>query len=207
LLSKSICPKSVQEKLPLQDFFATFALIFASHEFRVKKANEGQAPMMRNFLKQSGLVLQRLIVFFYPPFRKVVNKQVFLYAVTGGMNVLFDWTLYFSTYNFILQKQNLNLGLTTLSPHVAALTITFPISFSSGFLLQKYVTFSGSPLRGKTQVSRYMVVVALNFLVNFVGIKILVDALHLFPTPSKMIITGFTVILSYLFQKKFTFKA
>jgi putative flippase GtrA len=161
---------------------------------------------MRSLLKQYGDFLRRIIVFFHPLFRKVVTEQVFLYGVTGVMNILFDWTIYFFTYNFLLQKENFDLGFFTLSPHVAALTFTFPISFSTGFLLQKYVTFSASPLHGKTQIIRYLLVVAINFLINFAGLKLLVDALHLYPTPSKMIITGFTVIVSYLFQKKFTFK-
>ncbi|MFT4073294.1 MAG: GtrA family protein [Dysgonamonadaceae bacterium] len=162
---------------------------------------------MRNTLTQYGIVLQRLISFFYPPFRRVVTLQIFLYGVTGILNILFDWLLYFSTYNFLLAKQNLDLGFFTMSPYIAALTITFPISFSTGFLLQKYVTFSESTLRGATQIIRYMFVVAMNFGINFVGIKVMVNHLHFFPTPSKMLVTVITVLISYLFQKKFTFKA
>ncbi len=161
---------------------------------------------MRNLLKRNGRIIRKIILFFYPFFRKIVPEQVFIYGVTGVLNILFDWIIYFFTYNFLLQKGNLDLGFFTLSPHVAALFITFPISFTSGFLLQKYVTFTASSLQGKTQIVRYMLVVGLNFLINVVGLKLLVDVFHFYPTPSKMIITAFTVIVSYLFQKKFTFK-
>lgn len=161
---------------------------------------------MRSLLKSYGYLIQRTVLFFYPPFHKFVNRQIFLYGVTGVVNILFDWALYFSTYNFILRKENLHVGIFTLSPHIAALIMTFPISFSSGFLLQKYVTFSASPLHGKTQIVRYLLVVALNFFINFVGIKLLVDCVHLFPTPSKMIVTVVTVFVSYLLQKRYTFR-
>lgn len=161
---------------------------------------------MRNLLKRYGGFARQIIVFFYPLFRKVVSEQVFVYGVTGVMNILFDWSIYFFTYNFLLRKENFDFGLFTMSPHMAALTFTFPVSFTSGFLLQKYVTFTASSLHGKTQIVRYLLVVWMNFMLNFLGLKLFVDVLHFFPTPSKMIITGFTVIVSYLFQKKFTFK-
>jgi len=100
----------------------------------------------------------------------------------------------------------LYLGFVTLSSHIAALVFTFPISFMTGFLLQKYVTFTASDLRGKTQLVRYGVVVALNLGINYIGLKLLVDGFGWFPTPSKMIITLFATLVSYISQKKFTFK-
>jgi putative flippase GtrA len=83
--------------------------------------------------------------------------------------------------------------------------VTFPITVLTGFLLQKYVTFSNSYLRGGVQLFRYFLVVIANLMINYAGLKLLVDGLHFYPTPWKMIITVFTVIFSYLSQKKFTF--
>lgn len=100
----------------------------------------------------------------------------------------------------------LHLGFVTLSSHIAALALSFPISFITGFLLQKYVTFTSSALRGKTQIVRYGLVVIFNLSLNYFGLKLLVDIAGLFPTPSKMGITILAVIISYLSQKKFTFK-
>jgi putative flippase GtrA len=100
----------------------------------------------------------------------------------------------------------LHLGIITISSHIAALFLTFPITLFTGFLLQKYVTFTGSELRGKVQLFRYSLVVLANLLINYLGLKILVDLLGIYPTPSKMVITLITTMFSYFSQKKFTFK-
>lgn len=147
-----------------------------------------------------------MVDFFYPPFRKYVTLQFFRYGVTGAANMAFDWVLYFITFHFILEKQMLHLGFVTLSSHIAAMVLVFPITFISGFLLQKYVTFTSSELRGRVQIVRYLSVVIANLLLNYIGLKLLVDFLHVFPTPSKMIVTIFTTMFSYFSQKKFTFK-
>ncbi|MDR0574804.1 MAG: GtrA family protein [Tannerella sp.] len=132
--------------------------------------------------------------------------QLYRYGVCGAANIVFDWFLYFSVYNYVFKDKLFNLGFVALSPHIATLIITFPFATGSGFLLQKYVTFTASNLRGKVQLVRYLLVVSANLLINYVGLKILVDGLEFYPTPSKMIITVITVICSYIGQKKFTFK-
>ncbi len=161
--------------------------------------------MRKLFIKISDKI-SGLIDFFYPPFSPYISCQVFRYAACGGATVLLDWILYFLVYNFVLDKQMLHLKFVTLSPHIASLIIIFPITVLTGFLLQKYVTFTASLLRGHVQLFRYFLVVIANLLINYIGLKLLVDGLHFYPTPSKMIITVFTVIFSYLSQKKFTFK-
>ena len=82
--------------------------------------------------------------------------------------MVFDWVLYFVVYNFVLRHQMLHLGFVTMSSHIAALVITFPVSFMTGFLLQKYVTFSASYLRGHVQLRRYLLVVMINRSRNYV---------------------------------------
>lgn len=154
-----------------------------------------------------GRLITKVIDFFYPPFRKYVPLQFFRYGVSGAANMVFDWVLYFVIYHYVLNQEMLHLGFVTLSSPIAALALTFPISFVTGFLLQKYVTFSASEIRGRVQLVRYFVVVLINLLLNYVGLKILIDYLSVFPTPSKMIVTIFTTIFSYSSQKRFTFKS
>lgn len=161
---------------------------------------------MRKLFVIIGKYISDLIDLFYPPFRKYLSLQFFRYSVSGASNMVFDWVLYFITYNFIIQKQLVNLGFVTLSPHIASLFVTFPITLFTGFLLQKYVTFTASQLRGSKQLFRYSLVVGLNLLINYFGLKIFVDFLNFYPTPSKMLITIITVIISYFSQKHFTFK-
>jgi putative flippase GtrA len=98
------------------------------------------------------------------------------------------------------------LGFVTISPHIAALFVTFPITLFTGFLLQKYVTFTASDLRGREQLIRYIAVVGVNLLINYFGLKLLVELLHFYATPSKMVVTVICTIFSYFSQKTFTFK-
>lgn len=162
---------------------------------------------MRKLFESIGRLITVIIDFFYPPFRKYVTLQFFRYGVTGVANMIFDWVLFYITYHFILQKEILELGFTAMSSYIAAMVIVFPISFTSGFLLQKYVTFTSSEIKGKVQIIRYLTVVIANLLLNYLGLKIMVEFLHFFATPSKMIITIFTTMFSYFSQKKYTFKA
>lgn len=162
--------------------------------------------IMRKFLILSGNGIRNVVDYFYPPFKKYASPELFRYGITGAANLVFDWTLYFCIFHFVLEKQMLHLGFVTLSSHIAALALTFPISFMTGFLLQKYVTFTGSVRRGKTQLMRYGMVVVVNLGLNYFGLKLLVDMFGWFPTPSKMMITLFATLVSYISQKKFTFR-
>ena len=161
---------------------------------------------MRKLLGKIGDNIRALVDFFYPPFERFMTLKMFRYAACGSANVVFSWVLYFLTFHFVLQKQMLHLGFVTLSSHIAALAIVFPITTFTGFLLQKYVTFTASELRGKVQMMRYFLVVCGNLLLHYAGLKLFVDVFHFFPTPSKMLITIITMVLSYIFQNQFTFR-
>lgn len=150
--------------------------------------------------------LTNIIDFFYPPFKRWMPVDLFRYIACGGANVLFDWVLYFCFYNFVFNKTNVDLGFIVFKPHIAALLFTFPITLLSGFYLSRNITFSGSDLHGRIQLFRYLVIVAVNLLINYICLKTLVDVLHVFPTPSKMITTVFTTIFSYFAQKHYSFK-
>ena len=142
------------------------------------------------------------------------SKQVVRYAVCGGGNMVFDWILYFLIYNFVIGHENVNLGFQiydfkftqVITPHIATLCIVFPITLLTGFALQKYVTFTRSRLNSWRQLMRYILIVVVNLTVNYLGLKLCVESFGWYPTPSKMLITIVTVIISYLGQKYYTFR-
>jgi putative flippase GtrA len=152
-----------------------------------------------------------------------MSEQLFRYAACGGGNLVLDWVLYFLIYNFVIGHDLVYFQLSTfhtfrsfsggdenfqlcLTPHIATLCIVFPITLLTGFWLQKYVTFTASQLNGWRQLSRYILIVALNLAINYFGLKLCVETFGWYPTPSKMVITLFTVIISYLGQKYYTFR-
>jgi len=148
----------------------------------------------------------RVIDFFYPPFRRIMPLQTFRYAACGGGNTLLDILLYFVAYNFVLQKQVVYTPIGAISPYIAAFLMSFIISFPIGYLLNRYVVFPGSSLKGRVQLFRYFLLVVICIVLNYVFIKLFVEQFGIFPTVAKMLTTIIVVSFSYLTQKNFTFK-
>ena len=133
--------------------------------------------------------------------------QTFRYAVCGCSNMVLDILLYYISYNFILHKQILDLSFYAFKPHIAALFMAFCVSFPTGFLLSKYVVFKDSFLRGRIQLFRYMLVVAINLLLNYSFLKVLVEYMQFYPTIARIFSTFFIVTFSYVSQKHFSFRS
>ena len=114
--------------------------------------------------------------------------------------------MYFVFYNFILGKKIVDLGFIAISPHIAAFLFVFPITFATGFLLAKYITFTASSIRGRVQLSRYALTVTGSIILNYIMLKILVEYFMIWPTVAKTITTIVVVLYSYLAQRYFTFK-
>jgi putative flippase GtrA len=151
-------------------------------------------------------IINGVIDFFYPPFKRYIPIETFRYAATGGGNLVLDIVLYFVFFHYVLLEQNLVLGSVVISPHIAAFLLVFPITFTTGFLLAKYITFTQSQLRGKKQLVRYGLTVLGAIVLNYLLLKLFVDKLDFYPTPSKILTTGISIIYSYVAQKFFTFK-
>jgi len=143
---------------------------------------------------------------FYPPFRKWMPEQTFRYAVCGGANTVLGLAVYFVSYQYILDKENLDLGFFAFKPHIAALFISFCINFVVGFILMKFVVFVSSNLRGRIQLVRYFLSFGFNLILNYLLLKLFVDLLHMNALVSQFITTCIVVLVSYFSQKHFTFK-
>ena len=150
--------------------------------------------------------IKQFIDYFYPPFKTLMPVRTFRYAVCGGGNMLIDIIIYYISYNFILHKQNLDLGFITFKPHIAALWMAFVVTFPLGFLLSKYIVFDKSQLRGRVQLFRYLLIVAVNLVLNYAFLKTLVEYLNFYPTIARIFTTCIIVTFSFLSQKHFTFK-
>ena len=154
---------------------------------------------MRNFLF-------KIIDSGYFIFKKFIPLKTYRYAICGGSNLVLDTVLYFICFHFIFYKQNLDLQIVILSPHIASLFFVFPITFLIGFLLNRFIVFPESKLPMKTQFLRYFTVGMTALLISYGSMKLLVDVLHIYPSPSRLITIVISVLFSYLMQSKFSFK-
>ena len=146
------------------------------------------------------------IDYFYPPFRKVMPLQTFRYIACGGSNTFLDILIFFVSYNFILHKQVVHLGRVAISPHIMSFLMAFAVSFPTGFFLNRNVVFTGSTLSRRVQLSRYLLLVSICLVLNYVFLKLFVEQFHIYPTIAKILTTLILVSFSYVTQQKFTFK-
>lgn len=160
---------------------------------------------MRSILTIGRKTIIAVADWFYKPFSRFIPQVTFRYGFTGGLNTALDILLYFIFYNFVFDKQNLDLSIITLSPHIAAFVFVFPITFVTGFMLAKYVTFTQSTLRGRKQLFRYGLTVIGSILLHYVLLKFFVEYCGFWPTFSKIITTSISIVYSYFMQKHFSF--
>lgn len=161
---------------------------------------------MRKHLHSVREFILPVIDFFYPPFRTVLPLQTFRYAVSGAANTFLGLLVYYLTYKFILEGRDFHFGFYAFKSHVAALVVSFIVTFVVGFFLMKYVVFDDSRIRGRVQLFRYLLVCVFNLTLNYILLKIAVESWHIYPVFAQIGTTVIVVLFSYLAQRHFSFK-
>ena len=116
-----------------------------------------------------------------------------------------DAVWYFVIYHFIVCKQFVDLGFVVISPQIMSLIIVFPITFLTGFWLNRNVAFRVAHSQRERQLVRYLLSVVGSILLNYVCMKLLVEWCGVWPTPAKVLTTTFCAVYSYLMGRYFTF--
>lgn len=151
--------------------------------------------------------IRRIIDSFYiGPVRRVLSLELFRYGACGGGNMLLDALYYFLIYHYVVCERFIDLGVVVISPHISSLAIVFPITFVNGFWLNRNVAFRESNLRTRTQLTRYLLSVGGAILLNYLCMKLFVEAFHFWATPSKLLTTCISSVYSFLAAKYFTFQ-
>ena len=138
-------------------------------------------------------------------FRRVVSRDIFGYALCGGANMVLDAVWYFVIYHYIVAQRFIDIGVVVVSPHIASLIVVFPITFLTGFWLNRNVAFRVADLACSRQFIRYAISVIGSLALNYVCMKLFVEHLNIWPTPSKVITTAVSVCYSFLMGKFYTF--
>lgn len=133
-------------------------------------------------------------------------EQTFRYAVCGGANTLLGLLIYYIGFHYIFDKENFDTGIVVIKPHNASLFLAGCFSFSLGFILNKFLVFFDSYLRGRVQLFRYFLSFIVNLFINYFVLNILVIYLHIEAFLSQVIATVIVIIVSYVTQKYFTFR-
>ena len=155
---------------------------------------------------QLAQAIGRLIDLFYVrPFSSILSKQMFRYAACGGGNMLLDLVWYYIIYHYVVGERYIDLGVVVVSPHVASLIVVFPITFFTGFWLNRNVAFCATQVGSGKQLFKYALSVVGSIVLNYVCIKLFVEVYHIWPTPAKALTTAVCVVYSYLAGRYFAF--
>lgn len=138
--------------------------------------------------------------------QRYVSPTMFRYAVCGGVNMVLDVVWYYLIYHYIIALRYIDLGVVVISPHVASLVVVFPITFFTGFWLNRNVAFRSVEVGQGLQLFKYALTVVGSLLLNYVCIKLFVEVVGVWPTPAKALTTAVCVAYSYLSGRYFTFK-
>jgi putative flippase GtrA len=162
---------------------------------------------MRRHIHSARDFILPIIDFFYPPFKKLMNLQTFRYAAAGGGNVLLGFLTYYISYVYIFKARDFDFGFYAFKPHIAALIVSFIVTFPVGFFMSKYVVFSDSNIKGRIQLFRYFMICMFNLALNYILLKIFVERFHLQPVLAQICTTCMVIVFSYIAQRNFSFKA
>lgn len=162
---------------------------------------------MRKHIHSARDLVLPIIDFFYPPFKKLMNLQTFRYAASGGGNTLLGLIIYYISYKYVFAEKIFDFGFYAFEGHIAALIVTFCITFPVGFFMSKYVVFSDSKMKGRIQLFRYFMVCLFNLTLNYLLLKVFVERFHIYPVLAQVMTISIVVIFSYIAQRNFSFKA
>ena len=151
--------------------------------------------------------ITKAIDFVYiKPLRAFVPQQVFRYLACGALTTFLDTVWYYLIYHYIVCERFIDLGIVVVSPHIAALCIVFPITFITGFWLNRNIAFRTTDLSSLPQLAKYALTVVGAILLNYVCMKLFVEVCGIWATPSKILTTAVCAIYSFLAGRYFTFK-
>lgn len=153
----------------------------------------------------SRILISLIDSLYIKPLERVISRQTFGYFLCGAANMALDTLWYFLIYHYVVFERNVDLGVLVISPHIAALIIVFPITFFTGFLLNRYVAFRATQQRTTKQLFRYALSVVGSILLNYLLMKLFVDVCHVWPTVAKMMTTVIVAVYSFLAAKYYSF--
>lgn len=132
--------------------------------------------------------------------------QTFRYAACGGANALLGFITYVVGYRYLFAGEIFDFRFFAFKPHIAALFLSSFITFVVGFILNRYLVFTSSYLRGRIQLFRYFLSFSFNLVVNYLLLKLLVEVFRWDAILSQTLTIVVIIFISYLTQKHFTFR-
>jgi putative flippase GtrA len=150
-------------------------------------------------------IILSTIDFFHPPVKKYISLHNFRYFATGGSMIALGFIVYYLSYYHLFTTEEVRLWFLPLKRETAAYVVDVAVVIPTSFLLNKYVIFTHSEVKGYIQFFRFINLQWINIVTTLVLLKFFVEILHVYPTISRFVITIGMAVFSYLYQHYFTF--
>jgi putative flippase GtrA len=139
---------------------------------------------------------------------RVIPTQTFRYLACGGSNTVLNIVVESLAFNHVFKGHPIHLyGSNVIAPEVSAWIVAFAISFPAGFILSRHIVFPESNLHGRIQLFRYALTTASFILLTYLLIKAFTFCIPMVnQTVRYTAICIITAVLSYISQRRFTFK-
>lgn len=145
------------------------------------------------------------IDFFHPPFKRYVSLHNFRYLATGGTTFVLGLAAYYLSFYYLFKTEEVDILFFTIKRGIAAYAVDFAIAIPFSFLVNRYIVFTHSEVRGRVQLFRFLNLQFINILLNIFLYKFFADVLLVYPTIARFVVGFLIAGFSYLYQHYFTF--
>lgn len=150
--------------------------------------------------------LDKIVIFFYAPFSRIIPLKTFRYGMCGGSNAVLNLLLFYLSYNYLFDRPVVNFSGLLITPYIAAYLVALCVTFPVGFLLNKYFVFQEAGGRTGRQLSLYAFLTVSNIILEYVLLHFLIGRMRLPATLVQAAIIVCLAGISYLFQSYITFR-
>ena len=139
--------------------------------------------------------------------KKLLRSKVFRYFISAGIATWVDIMIYFIAFNYIYEKQDINLlNWLVISAPTASLILSYTTGLLTNFFFTKHLVFKESDLETHKQLFRYVLVALVVLLLNYLMMRFLIRSLEWFPTIARSVSAITIGLLSFVIHKSFSFR-
>ena len=115
--------------------------------------------------------------------KRVLKSKVFRYFISAGIATWVDVMVYFIAYNYIYEKQDINLfDWMVISAPTASLMLSYTAGLLTNFFFTKHLVFKESELETHKQLFRYVLVAIVVLIFNYILMNLLIKQWGWYPT-------------------------
>ena len=137
--------------------------------------------------------------------KRIFKLRVVRYFFTAITATSVDVFVYFLTYNYVIQKQDLHLSTLTIGAPTISLMISFCFGLTTNFYLTRKFVFTESDLRVRHQLMRYTTVALGALVLNYFLMNFLIKEFQWYPTLARATAAVSIGVISFVVHKTFSF--